>query len=161
MSTTLKISDGDIDIDQVTGLSTVISGPEKTSQDVANVLMINRRQPSSSRSATAFNRAYGNEIADLKTPTLFGNIIGKSLVAQKIQEAIRSLMELQDSDPNITDDERIQTIGRMIVESTGATDYIYYVETILKGSTRAQTSNLKAVRLEHQYALTSGAVEKR
>lgn len=160
MSTTLKISNGDIDIDQVTGAASVINGVDKCSQDVAEVLMIDRIQPKTSRSAAAFKRSYGNELASLQAPTFFSGVVGKPLVAQKIQEAIQSLIELQDADPNIDDAEHIDHIGRLLVEQLDVTDYIYFLEVVVRsGGTVPTVTNLSAVKLEHQYAMTSGAVD--
>lgn len=160
MSTTLKISNGDIDIDEVTGAATEITGVDKAGQDVANVLMIDRIQPKTSRSAAAFRRTYGNELASLQTPTFFSGAVGKPLVAQKIQEAIQSLIDLQDVDPSITDDEHIDHIGRLLVESLDITDYIYFVEVIVRsGNTSPAVSNLQAVKLDHQFAMTGGVVD--
>lgn len=158
MSTTIKISNGDIDIDEVTGGATLITGVNKCGQDSANVLMLNRKQ--TNRSGKLFRRAYGNELASLQTPTFFSGVIGKPLVAQKIQEAVQSLIDLQDVDPNITDDEHIDHIGKLMVESLDVTDYIYFVELIVRsGNTSPAVSNLEAVKLDHQFAMTSGVVD--
>lgn len=160
MSYTLKISNGDIDINPVTGNVTLLSGVEKCAQDVANVLMIDRVQPTNNRAAQEFAQPYGNELATLRVPTRYGDMLGRPLVAQKIQEAIQSLMDLQARDPTVTDDEAIDRIDRLIVESISATDYIYYLEVVVRsGVTVPAVTNLKAVRLDHQFAFSSGETQ--
>ena len=158
MSTTLKVSNGDLDIDEVTGMATVIEGTTKCAQDVANVLMTELIQKN--RSGTTFRRSYGSELATLQTPTFFSGTIGKPLVSRKIQEAIHTLIDLQSLDGNVTDDEAIDHIGRLIVEALDVTDYIYFVEVFVRSSAPVPPiSNLEAVKLDHQFALSSGAVD--
>jgi hypothetical protein len=158
MSTTLKVSNGDLDINEVTGMPSLISGVDKCSQDVAEVLMIDRKQ--TNRSGRAFRRAYGNELASLQTPMFFSGLVGKPLVARKVQEAIQSLIDMQDQDQNVTDDEHIDNIGRLMVEALDTTDFIYFVEVFVRsGSTVPPVSNLQEVKLNHQFALSGGTVD--
>ena len=158
MSSTLKWSNGDIDISAVTGQPTVITGVEKCAQDVAEVMMLDRKQTNAS--SAAFPRAYGNKLASIETPVFFSGLIGKPLVSRKIQEAIQTLIDAQNNDPNITPDEHIINISRLLVESLNVTDYIYFVEvTVESGSPVPGVSNLEATKLDHQFALTSGIVD--
>lgn len=157
MSTTIKISDGDIDINNVTGKATLVRDSAKCSQDVANVMMLDRSQPN-----VPFKRAYGNELASLQNPVFFSGLVGKPLVGQKIQEAIQSLMDFQDADPNITPSEHIDHINRLTVDQFGVTDFIFYVEVAVKsGDTIPPVSNIEAVRLNQQFPMSSGDVQSR
>lgn len=155
MSTTLKISNGDIDIDSVLGQAKTIDGVVKCSQDIAAVLMTDMRQ--SNRSGQQLPRAYGNELATLKTPLKYSGLIGKPLVSRKIQEAVQRLEDLQTKDPNITADEKIKTISKLIVEGLNSTDFIYWLEVqVSSGNTTPSISNLEAVKLDQQFSMTSG-----
>jgi len=157
MSSTLKVSNGDLYIDEVTGQPSLIDGVEKCSQDVAEVLMTDLLQKN--RSGLTFRRSYGSELASLNTPTFFSGNFGKPLVGRKIQEAIQTLIEMQGLDSNVTDDERIDRIGRLAVEAIDASSYIYFVEVIVKSESPVPSvSNLEAVKLDHQFALPSAMV---
>jgi hypothetical protein len=154
MSTTLKMADGDLFIDVVTGRPKTIAGVEKCVQDVAEVLMTSLSQPG--RAGRLFPRAYGSELATLDGPSRFGGLLGRPLVARKVQEAINRLIDLQESDPYLTAAEHIVAIRRLIVEQFGATDYAYFVQVDVADSSATQTvSNLGAIALNHQFPVGS------
>ncbi len=160
MSTTLKYANGDLFIDQVTGKARTVTDIEKCAQDIAQVLMTNKKQPAN-RATKAFPMAYGSELATIEQPTFFSGLIGKPMVARKIQEAVQSLMDLQDIDPNITDGEKIDHIGRLIVETYGPTDYLYFIECVVKaGATTPAVTNLQAIAVDHQFPMTSGTTNR-
>lgn len=158
MSSTLKISNGDIEIDAVTGMAAKVSGIEKCSQDMANVLMTERNQPAQKRTTSTLPRAYGSELATLNVPVFFSGL-GEPLVSRKIQEAVQSLMAMQASDPNVTDDERISDIVRLVVQAIGYDDFLYFVQVrVASGQTSPPAHNLEAAKLDHQFPVTSGVV---
>ncbi len=159
MSETLKVSNGDLFIDPVTGRFALIDGPEKAGQDVAECLMTLVKQ--SNRSGAVFPRNYGSELATIGTsaPTLYGGAIGKPLVAAKVQEAISRLQSAQGSDPNITDNERITAIQQLLVEQTGQADFVYYLQLGLASGDLAEVTSLTPTALDHQFPLTGGLVD--
>ena len=156
MSTTLKISNGDIYIDPVLGQSQTVSGVTKCSQDIAAVLMTDLIQKN--RSGQALPRAYGSELATLTTPAQYSGLIGRPMVQRKIQEAVQRLEDLQNQDPAVTADEKIKTISKLTVQQLGTGgDFIYWLEVqVSSGSTTPPITNLQATQLDHQFPLTSG-----
>lgn len=154
MSTTLKMADGDLFVDQVTGRPRAISGVEKCVQDVAEVLMTALNQ--SGRAGRLFPRAYGSELATLDGPTRFSGILGKPLVARKVQEAINRLIDLQEQDPYLTGAEHIVAISRLIVEQFSTTDFAYFVQVdVADGRATDTVTNLGAIALNHQFPVSS------
>lgn len=158
MSETIKVSDGDLHVDHVTGRTSIIDGPEKTGQDTAQCLMTFIKQ--TNRSGSVFRRNYGSELATIGTsaPTLYG-AIGKPLVAAKVQESVSRLQSMQSADPNITDDERIVAIQQLVVEQTGDANFVYYVALGTASGDLAVTSSLTPTSLDHQFPMTDGLVD--
>jgi hypothetical protein len=155
MSTTLKVSNGDLFIDSVLGQPQLIAGVEKCSQDIACVLMTEYIQ--STRHADSMPRAFGSELATLNTPVQYSGLIGRPMVQRKIQEAIQRLEDLQNKDPYITDDEKIKGITKLNVQQLSDGDFVYWLECeVQSGNTTPSVTNLTPVSLDHQFPLTSG-----
>lgn len=159
MSETFRISDGDLWVDPVTGRLALIDGIEKCSQDIAEAIMVDSQQ--SNRSGVAFSRPLGSELARVGTerPLLFGGVIGKPMVAKKVQEALVRLQTMQGRDPNITPEERIASISRLVVEALNVTDYIFFVECMVESGDRAIAHNLRPTSLNHQFPMTGGVAK--
>jgi len=138
MSTTLRVFDGDIFLNSA-GRSESISGADKATQDIAEVLMT----PLDSA------RDYGSELADLNIPAAVEVFVGKSLVSRKIDEAIQRLKHLQEKDPYATDDETIDSINKLIVDSMGSGDFVFWVSVWLKNR-QSTSDSILSVSLRHQ-----------
>jgi len=94
-------------------------------------------------------RDYGSEIADLNIPASVEAFVGKAIISRKIDEAIQRLKRLQEQDPYADDDETIDSINKMIIESMGAGDFVFWVSVWFKNRTIMGDSIL-AVSLRHQ-----------
>jgi hypothetical protein len=155
MSTTLRVVNGDIWISPNTGQPEVISGMAKCSQDLAESLMTQYPQPAGNRSAEAFSRAYGSELASIDTPPFYVGITGKPLISKKIQESIQRLQIMQQSDPSVTSDEKIESINQIAVEQFNLTDYFYFVRVLVQSGSFVDANNLTPVQLDHQFPFSS------
>ncbi len=138
MSTTIRMFNGDILIDSA-GRSQAISGPDKAAQDIAEILM------------TPLDglRDYGGELESLDIPPIISVFAGKALISKKVDEAIQRLKRFQERDPNITDDELIESINRLVVEQFETTDFLFWVSVLLRDQSVTSESIL-AVSLRHQ-----------
>jgi hypothetical protein len=143
MSTTLLWRDGDLEIDQYTGRSTLLDGADKASQDIGEVLMTPTQQPAfvfpTDIEPTALlaifvqacnlgRRDYGSELATITSPPMFSQTLTKALVAKKVDEAIQRLKTLQNNDAYITDAEKINQIQKLIVEQLDSASFAFYVQ---------------------------------
>lgn len=150
MSTTIRMADGDIYINSA-GRAETITGTNKATQDIAEVLM------------TPLDglRDYGSELASLDIPPQVSLFAGKSLLSKKIDEAIQRLKRKQEADPYITDDELIETINRLKIDQFNTGDFLFWVSVL----TRSQTTTgdqILAVSLRHQesHRLTTETVQE-
>jgi hypothetical protein len=153
MGTTIRMMDGDIYLNSA-GRGEVLEGPSKCAQDKAEILMT----PLDS------SRDYGSELAGLEIPEPVNLFVGKAIISRKVHEAIERLKRLQELDPYAGDDERIDTIDKLVVERFNSTDYMFWVSTILMDRS-AKTENNLSVSLRHQesaaYAETIQEVARR
>lgn len=138
MSKTLRMADGDIYINSA-GRAEEIEGPDKTAQDLAEILMT----PLDSL------RAYGSELADLNIPQPVSLFAGKALISKKVDEAVQRLKRLQEQDPYAGPDERIDKINRMVVEQIESRDFIFWVNVLLQDK-NVVGDRILAVSLRHQ-----------
>lgn len=114
MSFTLGIRDGDLDFDTY-GSHVFIGGADKASQDLGQIQV------------SAYNpgRGYGTRI----TPGAVPNTAGEAFVATELNMTVERLQALQSSQPNTTDDERIQAVTRLDVSrAADRTSYDYNLE---------------------------------
>lgn len=142
------MKDGDIFIDPNTGKSSLIDGPSKTSQDVAEVLMTPlRRQSQTGVSTPAARREYGSELANIDVPAPLSLMVGKGLISIKVSEAINRLKSFQLADPSSTSDERISKISKLVVEPLAPGEFAFWVvvevESGLVASERVLTVSLR------------------
>jgi hypothetical protein len=111
MSKTLGIKDGDFDFD-VYGRPVFVEGPDKTSQDLAEILL-------STYDAT---RDYGTNL----TPGFVPPVGGEAVISMELTTAVERLQSLQASDTASTADERISSIVRLDVNGeSDRTSYDY------------------------------------
>lgn len=137
MSTTIRMADGDIYINSA-GRSETIEGTDKCSQDIAEVLM-----------TEVAERDFGSELASLTIPEPVQVFAGRALISKKVDEAIQRLRRMQQQDPYITADEQIERISRLVVEQFGPTDYVFWVNVVLRNTT-VTSDQLLGVSLRHQ-----------
>jgi hypothetical protein len=84
MSKTLKMARGDIFISPNTGFSETIEGPQKASQDLAEILLTPSKPTYESRAYIAFRKytAYGFDLATVQIPYLYSGVLGKGIVTK-------------------------------------------------------------------------------
>ncbi len=156
MSTTFKFSDGDFDVDPVTGRFIQISGIEKCAQDIADALMTEFAQRN--RSGQALRRNYGSELAGIGNgyTVLFGGF-GKPMISRKIQEAVDRLIVSQNADPFVDRNELIDRITNLVVESFGEGSFVYALTAVTVGgqNTTPVTNLREATRLNHQFPINT------
>lgn len=122
------MKDGDIYINPENGKSELISGPTKTAQDVAEIIMtplVTATGETQRRGAS--RREYGSELETLELEPAVSALAGKGLVAIKVSEAINRLRALQQADPTSTADERIGRVAELVVEPLSLNDFAYWV----------------------------------
>ncbi len=93
-------------------------------------------------------RAYGSELTALDIPQPVTEFAGKALISKKVDEAIQRLRRLQDLDPAITQDERIDRINKLVVDQVASTDFVFWVSVVTADT--AVADNVLAVSLRHQ-----------
>ena len=140
---------GDLFIDVSTGKSQTLTGPEKCSQDLGEVLLTLLIPEKESRSYTAFSRDYGSELPYIQTPMQFSGVVGIPIISKKIAEAVSRLQQSQKRDPNSTPDERIDSITRLAVEQRGTNDFLFFLEVVLEGGTALQIQKMSPTHLDH------------
>lgn len=144
MSTTLRMADGDLFINSA-GRAETVTGANKAAQDIAEVLL------------TPLDglRDYGSELQDLNVPEPVRIFAGRALISKKVDEAIQRLIRFQQRDTQSTADERISRINRLIVEQINASDFVFWVSTMLEDET-VLTEQLLGVSLRHQESARFG-----
>ncbi len=150
MASTIRIDDGDIFIDQNTGQTEMLSGPQKTAQDLANALLTVLAPRTPNRSSRELTRQYGSEVADLAAAPKVSGRLGNALIAKKIAECINRLAQQQRQDPRTTPDEQIARITTLRVEPISPTDFIYAVEVELQSGSKVARKVLVETKLDHQ-----------
>lgn len=146
MSFTLKVSNGDLDINESRGLVNMVSGVEKAGQDAARHLL--------SEFDTFFQE--GNQLIDdgagaVDTSVLLSEI----LVTQFLTESINRLIIKQQVS---NDDERITRVNQIKTRRVGLTTLAFMIEVTLSGGRTASIVDkvdLKPTNLDH--ILNSGA----
>jgi hypothetical protein len=109
VSKTIGVRDGDWDFNDY-GALVEPTGPDKTSQDLAEVLL-STYNPS---------RDYGLRIGPGSVPS----VGGKAFVSMELAEAVQRLQSLQVSDTASTADERISKVSKLDV--TALSDQVSY-----------------------------------
>ena len=137
MSKTIRMADGDVFVNSA-GRGENIEGADKAAQDSAEILM------------TPLNDAdYGSELNDLDVPAPVSVFAGKALISKKVDEAIQRLIRYQQRDATLTDQEAIDSINKMVIESMGSGSYVFWVSLLLKDQT-VTADRIIAVSLRHQ-----------
>jgi hypothetical protein len=138
MSTTIRMADGDLFVDTA-GRTETVTDANKCAQDVAEVLL------------TPLDglRDYGSELASLNVPQPVSLLAGRALISKKVDEAVQRLKRSQERDPYVTDQEQIEKINRLIVNNINDTDFVFWVNVLLRDATVTSTQIL-AVSLRHQ-----------
>ncbi len=143
MSTTLKISNGDLFIDESFGAPTTLSGVEKLSQDIAESLLINFDP----------ERRFGNTLNSSSSRQSIIGQISKIDARERIEAAIDRLRRLQSEDDQIEDDEQIVEIVSIdidVLENGTEIRFLLVVATVSKKEVSASgTIPLQAVKLDH------------
>lgn len=132
------MEDGDIYLNSA-GRGETISGADKASQDIAEVLL----------TPLDALRDFGSELADLNVPEPVRVFAGRALISKKVDEAVQRLKRLQQTDTQSTADERIDKINRIIVEQINSTDFVFWVSLLLEDET-VLSDQLLGVSLRHQ-----------
>jgi hypothetical protein len=109
MSKTLKVSNGDIHIDEATGRSKLISGPDLIIQTIVEELMT-EYDPVTSR---------GSKIRQLNN---------LSLIRQEVLETVDRIKERQSEDTAITHREQIDRVTQLVVQSYDQVTVFFYLE---------------------------------
>ncbi len=140
MSWTLKVSNGQIVLNEATGQIQTVEGNRKAAQDIANVILLDfdaARQYGSYLTAIVQNRIpFASEL----------------LIRFYIADAIGKLMAKQEQDPDVTEDEKIVQIDELLTtpESSGVVGFFVAVSTEDGGTAE---NGMMATQLDH---LTEG-----
>lgn len=119
MSTTLKMSNGDLAVDGA-GRTVDIRGIEKSAQDMAEAFLNNY----DSHNPYYFN---GSEFWRLDTMTFpKGGATASTTIETMARDAIKRLQELQEDDPYVDDDELIAEIRVLRAQPIGQLSYAFY-----------------------------------
>lgn len=104
MSVTLKISNGDLDLGE-NGQGTLISGVEKLSQDVAEVIL------------TPYDATedWGNRLGSVQLPYVSNWVMMEGLIKSEVAQAVQRLRRKQQTFPQLSDGERINKVKRIDV----------------------------------------------
>jgi len=152
MSTTFKVSDGDLFINVDTGRLEQITDEVKLSQDLAASLMLD----------LDIDRDYGGELNELASNNTLGSTANKALVSQVIAEAVSRLQASQQADVNATQAETITGIKTLnVVQDSDAKSTIYFfleVRNELGEDVGVVQKVTKPTSLDHQVS-KSAAVE--
>ena len=138
MGVTIRMADGDFFLNSA-GRTETVEGASKSAQDIGEILM------------TPLDglRDYGSELSSMRVPAIVSVFAGKALVSRKVDEAIQRLKRFQERDPNAGPDERIDKINKLVVDQTGTTDFVFWINVFLQD--RSITSDrILAVSLRHQ-----------
>lgn len=141
MSTTLKIINGQLDIDASTGQVALVSGGTKCSQDLAEVLL---------QDYLADND-YGSYLKVITTNQL--PFAGDLFIRYYISEAVHRLQSKQQDDSYITASEQITQISQLLVKTdhnSGTTVFFISVATADGGAESIAAAHA-ATQLNHQY----------
>lgn len=149
MSYTIRLSDGDIDIDS-TGGQTMLSGADKVAQDIADAIL---HPPD-------LDRGYGNHLFDShgQLKKIAGSpLLGKQAVHSYIQQAVTSLMHSQTRQGRVPASERIERISELIVRpGSRVGDFVFFLSVrTADGSTVGQGFEVSLAHLSvpDEYAL--------
>ena len=149
MSQTLRVVDGDLFISPVSGRAEILDGPDKASQDIAEVLMTPLAQPTAEapdpppspdlmidllNALDLPARDYGSELAFIDVPPQLSSALSKALIEKKVDEAIQRLRRLQQDDPLSTPDERIAGISKLVVVRVDTHSFAFFLEVALESS---------------------------
>jgi len=106
MATTLKMLNGDVDINSSSGRPNVITGEPKTRQDIQEFFSIN-----------VLENGFGSGIEQLIGSTGSNDTTMVSLVSRQIRLGIGSMIQIQQSDSRISrpPEERVSGIGSVAV----------------------------------------------
>lgn len=143
------MNNGDIFIDASTGRPALVTGPEKSAQDIAEILLTLLVPEKYSRSYSYFPRDYGSELAYIQTPIEFAGLVGKPLISKKIQESIARLQRYQKSDTTSTTDERINKIVGLDVNQVNTSDFTFLLEVMLEGGSPLELAKRSPTALNH------------
>ena len=136
MSKTIGVRNGDWDFDEY-GRMVQVQGPDKTSQDVAEVLLSDYDP----------TRDYGIRIGAGYVPPSGG----EGIISMELTQAIARLQRLQQMDRASTPDERISAITKLTVNRVrdDVTSYDYNVAVRTEaGDNIVSSDRVKARRME-------------
>lgn len=127
MSETIRIVNGQIDMNPSTGQPNMVSGNRKCAQDLAECLL--QDYLASQQYGSYLRAVVRNQIA----------FATELLVRYYISQAISQLESLQQIDPNITDDEQIQDIQTILItpNNDGVVGFFVSVSTVSGQSSMA------------------------
>lgn len=139
MSHTLRIIDGQIDIDPATGQLNLVDGNRKAGQDMAECLLQDYLA----------DIDYGSYLRSLTTSALPG--AGELFLRHYIADAIQRLQAKQQQDSNLTLEEQITDIIQLDVADDGAGQSVFFVAVSTAGGQVANVGATKATQLNHQF----------
>lgn len=141
MSKTLRVVNGQLDISASTGQLITLSGERKCAQDMANCMLqefLAEQQYGSYLKAVVENRIpFATEM----------------LIRFYVADAINRLSALQEADPEITEDEKINQIAELLTTPDDAGTVGFYVRVTTQSGTNAEAGVLGPTQLNH---LTEG-----
>ena len=140
MTTTIRVSNGDIDIDENRGVINVVSGIEKAGQDVARHLL----------SEFDVHFQEGNQLIDDGVGTVDTSVLlNEVLVNQFLTEALNRLIIKQQT---ASDSERIIRVSQIKTRKVGLTTLAFLVEVLFSNgqtATIVDKVDIKATQLDH------------
>lgn len=140
MSITLKVSNGDLDVDENRGVINTVTSVEKAGQDVARHLL------------SEFDAFFqeGNQLIEDGTGSVDTDVLlNEILVNQFISEAINRLSIKQQV---ANESERIIRVNQITTRRVGLTTLAFMVEVLFSGgqtATVVDTVDIKATQLDH------------
>lgn len=140
MTTTLRVSNGDLEVNESRGIINTVSGIEKAGQDVARHLL--------SEFDVYFQE--GNQLIDDGTGTVDTSVLlNEILVNQFLTEAINRLIIKQQS---ANDDDRITRVNQIKTRKVGLTTMAFMVEVLFSSgqiATIVDKVDIKPTQLDH------------
>lgn len=139
MSRTLKIVNGQLDLDSASGQVNTVEGNRKTAQDLAAFILQDHLQDNDSGS---YLRAVAtNQITDA----------GDLFIRHYVADAVQRLRSQQHMDPNTTPAEQIKDITQLeVVNDKEGTVYFWVVVSTTDGGAESVAVG-QETELNHQY----------
>jgi hypothetical protein len=139
MSQTLRIVDGQIDIDSATGQINVVAGDRKAGQDMAECLLQDYLS----------DIDYGSYLRSLTVSAVPG--AGELFIRHYIADAIQRLQAKQQQDPYLTAEEQIVDIIRLDVSNDGNDQDVFFVSVATASGQVTSIGAVKETQLNHQF----------